>query len=131
MISPDSDAKITMQGIHFELTEAMRSSILEKFSVLLRHNERIIRVNVRVQSDQQLGNQHHYTATGEIEIGGPNLVARVGGMDAYALFDELVEKLDRLLRDRQGHRKDKRNHPQIVELDAPMPKTGAAERTEV
>lgn len=131
MISPDSDAKITMQGIHFELTEAMRSMILDKFSVLLRHNERIIRVNVRVQSDQQLGNQHHYTATGEIEIGGPNLVARVGGTDAYALFDELVEKLNRLLRDRQGHRKDKRNHPQEVELDAPMPKTGAAERTEV
>lgn len=127
MINQDLDTRITMQGIHFELTEAMQNIIREKFSVLLRHNERIIRVNVRVRSDQKLGNQHHYSATGEIEIGGPNLVATVGGMDAYNVLDELVEKLTRLLRERQGHRKDKRNHPHDVELDSAVPKARSDE----
>jgi putative sigma-54 modulation protein len=124
MSTDQTPSRITMQGIHVDLTEAMQNAIQEKFSVLLRHNERIVRVNVRLRSDQQLGHQHHYSATGEIEIGGPNLVANSEGMDAYNVLDDLVDKLDRLLRRRHGQRKDKRNHPHDVELDAALPKTG-------
>ena len=128
MINDNDSDKITMQGVHLELTGAMQNVIRDKFSVLLRHNERIIRINVRIRSDQHVGNQHHYTATGEIEIGGPNLVANTEGMDAYVALDELVEKLDRLLQRRHGQRKDKRNHPHEVELDTDLPKTPVTER---
>jgi putative sigma-54 modulation protein len=130
MLSDQTDSKITMQGIHLELTEAMRNAIREKFSVLLRHSERIMRVNVRVRLDQHMGQQHHYTATGEIEIGGPNLVATTDGLEAYRVLDELVEKLDGLLRRRQGHRKDKRNHPHGVDLDVALPKATLSENSE-
>lgn len=122
MINDEASAKITMQGIHLELTEAMRSAIQEKFSGLLRHNDRIIRINVRLHSDQKLGHQHHYTATGEIEIGGPNPVATTEGTDAYQALDALAEKLDRLLERRHGQRKEKRNHPHAVEWDSSLPK---------
>jgi putative sigma-54 modulation protein len=123
----DDTTKINMQGIHLELTEAMRNTIREKFSALLRHNDRIIRINIRLRSDQQLGNQHHFTATGEIEIGGPNPIATTEGTDAYIVLDELVEKLDRLLHRRQGQRKEKRNHPHEVELETDLPKITPAE----
>lgn len=126
MSTDNLSSKITMQGIHVDLTEAMKNAILDKFSVLLRHNEYIVRINVRLRSDQQLGRQHHYSATGEIEIGGPNLIATTEGTDAYNVMDDLVEKLDELLRRRHGQRKDKRNHPHEVELDADLPKTGTA-----
>jgi putative sigma-54 modulation protein len=120
--SDDIASKIIMQGVHIDLTAAMQNIIREKFSVLLRHNEWIVRINVRLHQDQQRGKNYHYTATGQIEIGGPDVVATVKGDDAYNVLDDLVEKLDQQLRDRHDRRKDKRNHPRNVEIDAPLPK---------
>ena len=120
---PDElEAKINMQGIHVDLTPAMRDAIYEKFSVLLRHNDHIVRINVRLHQDQQLGRNFHYTATAQIEIGGPDLVATVKGEDAYNVLDELVDKLQEQMRDRHERRKERRNHPQEIELDANLPK---------
>lgn len=123
--SEDLAAKIHMQGVHVDITNAMQNIIREKFSVLLRHNEWIVRIDVRLQQDQHHGNQHHYTATGRVELRGPDLIASVKGNDAYNVLDGLVEKLDELLRERHERQKDKRNHPQNVELDAVLPKVGA------
>ena len=120
--SDDIASKIIMQGVHIELTAAMQDIIREKFSVLLRHNERIVRVNVRLHQDQQRGNSYHYTGTGQIEISGPDIVATVKGEDAYSVLDGLVEKLDEQLRERHERRIDKRNNPSDIEIDAPLPK---------
>jgi len=114
--------KLTIQGIHFDLTEAMQNIIREKFAVLLRHNDYIVRINVRLHQDQTMGTEHHYTATAQIEIGGPDLVASAEGKDAYDLIDELVDKLDRQLGRRQGKRKEKRNRPHAPEIAANLPK---------
>jgi putative sigma-54 modulation protein len=123
--SDDIASKIIMQGVHIELTAAMQNIIREKFSVLIRHNEWIVRINVRLHQDQQRGKNHHYTATGQIEIGGPDIVATVKGEDAYAVLDGLVEKLDEQLRERHERRKDKRNHPREVEIETELPKARA------
>ena len=122
--SDDISSKIIMQGVHVDLTAAMQNIIREKFSVLLRHNEWIVRINVRLHQDQQRGKNHHYTATAQIEIGGPDIIATVKGEDAYSVLDGLVEKLDEQLRERQERRKYKRNHPQEVEIEAQLPKAG-------
>lgn len=122
IISDDLDSKIIMQGIHIQLTDAMQNVIREKFGRLLRHNEWIIRLNVRIHQDQTMGTEHHYTVTGQIEISGPDLVATADGKDAYDVIDEVVDKLDQLLERRHGKRKDRRNHPQPIDIDAPLPK---------
>jgi putative sigma-54 modulation protein len=124
--SDDIASKIIMQGIHIDLTAALQNYIREKFSILLRHNEWIVRINVRLQLDQVRGKNHHYTATGQIEIGGPDMVASVKGDDAYAVLDGLVEKLDEQVRERHERRKDKRNHPQDTEIDAALPKVSGS-----
>src|SRR6478672_9897036 len=108
-ISDDIASKIIMQGVHIDLTAAMQNVIRDKFSVLLRHNEWIVRINIRLQQDQKRGNNHHFTATGHIEIGGPDIVATVKGDDAYGVIDSLAENLDEQLRERHERRKDKRN----------------------
>lgn len=124
--NPDDIAsKIIMQGVHIELTPAMQNIIREKFAVLLRHNEWIVRINIRLNKDQVRGRQNHYTATGQIEIGGPDIVAHVEGDEAYSVLDGLVDKLDELLRERQVRRKDRRNHPHEVEIDVELPKVQA------
>lgn len=121
-LSESHDAKIIMQGIHVQLTDAMQSMIREKFGRLFRQANEIIRINVRLHQDQTMGTEHHYTVTAQIEIRGPDIVATADGKDPYALVDDLVEKLDNLLERRHGKRKDKRNHPHGVELDAVLPK---------
>src|SRR3954467_10386125 len=121
-------SKIHMQGIHVDLTAAMQNIIREKFLVLLRHQERIIRVNVRLQQDQHRGKKAHFTATAQIEIGGPDIIATVKGDEAYSVLDGVVEKLDEQLRERHERRKDKRNHPHEVEIDTELPKVEAQSR---
>ena len=121
----DDLSKIKMAGIHIELTAAMQNIIREKFSVLLRHHERIVRINVRLAQDQNRGQNHHYSATGQIELSGPDIIATVKGDEAYTVLDGLVEKLDEQLRERHERRKDKRNHPNEIELDAALPKAAS------
>ena len=121
----DLSSKLILQGVHLELTDAMQNVMREKLSVLLRHNDYIVRINVRLQQDQTLGTEHHYTATGQIEIGGPDLVASAEGKDAYDVIDSLVDKLDRQLERRHGKRKERRNHPKGSDISANIPKAEA------
>jgi putative sigma-54 modulation protein len=114
--------RIYAQGVHLDLTEGMRQAIADKFRPIMRRSEEIIRLNVRVVRDQQLGESPHFSATAQLEIRGPDLVARAEGKDAYVILDELVEKLDHLLEKRQGRRREKRKHPHDIELDANLPK---------
>jgi putative sigma-54 modulation protein len=120
--TPDLSSKLILQAVHVDMTDAMENVMREKLAVLLRHNDYIVRVNVRLQQDQTMGNEHHYTATGQIEIGGPDLVASAEGKDAYEVIDLLVDKLDRQLERRHGKRKDRRNHPRAAEIDVDLPK---------
>jgi putative sigma-54 modulation protein len=119
---PDDVSRIHISGIHLDLTAALQNAIREKFAVLLRHHERIIRISVRLNQDQTRGQKHHYSATAHMEIGGPDIVATVKGDDAYNVVDGLVEKLDERLRERHERRKDRRNHPHETEIDAELPK---------
>jgi putative sigma-54 modulation protein len=102
----------------------MQNVMRDKFAVLLHHNEWIVRINVRLNMEQTHGKQHVFSATGRIEMRGPDIVATVKGDDAYAVIDGLVQKLDEQVRERHERRKDKRNHPQEIELDAEIPKVG-------
>jgi putative sigma-54 modulation protein len=106
------------------LTAAMRNVIDEKFSVLFRHNERIVRVHVTVRLDQTRGTKHLYSATGRVELTGPDVVATVKSDDAYASLDGLVEKLDEQLRERHERRTDRRRPPAEIDLPAAVPKMG-------
>ncbi len=126
-LSDDTGAKILMQGIQLELTEALQNAIRDKFSVLLRHNPYIIRINVRLASHQTRGQLHLYRATAQIEIGGPDLNASAEAPDAYDVLDLLVAKLNKLIERRHGLRKDRRNHPHDIELAAAIPKASPAE----
>jgi putative sigma-54 modulation protein len=117
--------KILMQGIHVELTPGLQAAIREKFGTVLQHEPRIIRLNLRLHKDQQLGQDHHFTATAQVELRGRDVVATAEDRDAYAALDQLSQRLDQLLEKRHARRKDRRNHPQPVELEAPLPKANS------
>ncbi|MCX6955482.1 MAG: ribosome-associated translation inhibitor RaiA [Verrucomicrobia bacterium] len=124
--SPETLAsKIIVRGIHLELTEAIRAAATEKTSRLLRHNDHIIRVRIDLEHDHAKGDPVSYVAKGHVEIAGPDLIASVTSDDAYKSLDLLVDKLDRMIRERSRHRADRRNNrpegEEFRDLLAPAP----------
>ncbi|AOS44415.1 ribosome hibernation promoting factor HPF [Lacunisphaera limnophila] len=116
------ESKFIIRGVHLDLTDALRQIAMEKAGRLLRHNDHIIRIRLDLEHDKTRGNADQFIAKGRIEIGGPDLIASAHSDDAYKSIDLLVTKLDALLRERHGLRKDKRNHPHAAELDSDLPK---------
>jgi putative sigma-54 modulation protein len=124
----DNTARIIVQGVHIDLTPSMRNVINEKFSVLLRHNEKIMRINVTLHRDQTRGSKSLFTATGRIELPGPDVIANVKADDAYASLDGLVEKLDEQLRERHERRTDRRRERPDIDIPMSLPKTEPEQR---
>ena len=123
----DQSEKILMTGIQVDLTPGLQAAIREKLATLLNHDARIIRINVRLHKDQRLGQDHHFVASAQVELSGPDLVASAEDRDAYVALDQLSQRLDQLLEKRHSRRKDRRNHPQPVELDTPLPKADSTQ----
>jgi putative sigma-54 modulation protein len=119
---PIDETKFIIRGIHLDLTDALRRITMEKAARLLRHNDHILRIRLDLELDQTRGAKDQFIAKGRIEISGPDLIASVQSEDAYKSVDLLVDKLDGLLRERHGRRKDNRNHPHAAELDGQLPK---------
>ena len=107
--TPDPAEKILVRAIHFDLTPALRAAALDKGSRLLRHTSRLVRVRLDLEYDHTKGNRSAFLAKGHIEIAGPDLIARVASEDACKSLNLLIDKLDRMLRERSRHRADRRN----------------------
>lgn len=116
------DEKLIISGIHLDLTDGLKQHVREKVSKLLRHESHIVRVRVTIEYHQTKSNHGQFTAKGQIEIQGPDIVAGECGDDAYAAIDKLVSELDRGLRKRSTNRMSHRNKPSAIELDAEIPK---------
>ncbi|MDB4385388.1 ribosome-associated translation inhibitor RaiA [Opitutaceae bacterium] len=94
------DQKLIISGIHIDLTDGMKQHVRDKVSKLLRHEQHIVRVRVTIEYHQTKSNHGQFTAKGQIEIQGPDIVAGESADDAYAAIDKLVSELDRGLRKR-------------------------------
>lgn len=116
------DEKLILSGIHLDLTDGIKEHVREKVSKLLRHEPHIVRVRITVEYHQTKSNHGQFTAKGQIEIQGPDVVAGESGDDAYAAIDKLVSELDRGLRKRSTNRISKRAKGGPIELDADIPK---------
>jgi putative sigma-54 modulation protein len=116
-------AKVLVRGVHLELTDALRAAATEKAARLLRHNSHIVRIRIDLEMDRTHGVGEQFIAKGHIEIGGPDLIASATTEDGYKSLDQLMDKLDGLLRRRHGQRKDHRNHPHGVDVGNGLPKT--------
>lgn len=125
MINSTDLSKIQMQGVHVSLTPSLQNSIQLRFAALLRHDAQIVRINIRLHRDQTIGQTHHYTATAQVELRGPDLVAHADDSNAYAALDQVAQKLDQLLERKHSRRKDRRNHPRGVEIAAELPKVSS------
>jgi putative sigma-54 modulation protein len=82
--------QIEITGHHVEVTEAMRTHVLDKFSRLERHFDKVLEIHV-ILSVEKLAQKAEAT----VHINGANLFAEDTQEDLYAAIDNLVDKLDR------------------------------------
>ena len=101
--------KIHVRGIHLTLTPALTQIIHEKADRLLRHNAHIIRIRLDLEHNDTKSPDQRFVAKAQIEIDGPDLVASANADDGYKAVDLLVDKLDKLLRERHAKRVQSRN----------------------
>jgi putative sigma-54 modulation protein len=113
---------LIVSGIHLELTPSLKTFVQEKAERLFRHEERIVRVRIELESDAKQAVGTRFVAKGHIEIHGPDMNASVPSHDMHKAVDMLIDKLDRMLRRRARLFKVKRKHPHPVEFDAMLPK---------
>ncbi len=109
--------EIIVSGIHLELTPSLKIYVHEKMERLFRHEERIVRVRVELECDSKHDVNHKFVAKGHIVIHGPDINATVQSDECHKSIDLLVDKLDRVLRERHSQSKSKRNHPHAIEFD--------------
>lgn len=114
--------EVIISGAHMELTEALKGIVNDKVERLFRHEETIIRVRVELGVSHRKG-ADEFTAKGHIEINGPDLHVSETTEDLYKSIDQMVDKLDRMLRQRSRQVRTKRKHPHEIELPAEIPKT--------
>jgi putative sigma-54 modulation protein len=117
-----ANPRIIVRAVHFNLSEALQGAAREKAVRLLRHEERIIRIRLDLEHDQTRNPRHAFIAKGHIEIRGPDLIASVDSDEPQKSLDELIDKLDGMLRRRASAAKTKRHHPHGVEIPAKLPK---------
>jgi putative sigma-54 modulation protein len=101
--------KIHVRGIHLELTPALKAIIHEKAERLLRHNAQIIRIRLDLEHHDTKAPEQRFVAKAQIEIDGPDLVASATSEDGYKSVDLLIDKLDKLIRERHAKRVHGRN----------------------
>jgi len=113
---------VIVTGRHIDLTEALKQTVYEKVEKLFAHEERIIRLRVELEYNNNVTNEKEYIAKGHIEINGPPLVLKAETDDLYKSIDEMVTKLDRKLRRRARLFKVKRKNVHGIDVPAELPK---------
>jgi putative sigma-54 modulation protein len=114
--------ELIVSGIHLELTPSLKTFVQEKADRLFRHEERILRMRVELESDPKERFGARFKAKGHVIIDGPALNASVESDECHKAVALLADKLDRMLSRRAQLLKVKRHHPHAIEFGAPLPK---------
>ncbi len=121
-----TNKELIISGNHLELTSRMKTMVESKTSKLFNHEERILRIRVELGVDDISNSKKEYTAKGHIEINNKPLIVNEKDEHLYKAIDQMVIKLDRMLRRRSRLRVSKRKHKQDLDIPAEIPKVQSA-----
>ncbi len=115
--------KLILAGNNLELTHAIKTFIQDKSEKLFDHNEKIVRMRVEVEYDpHQSTHQKEYIAKGHLEVRGNNHIVAAASNDLYKSIDQMVLKLDRMMRRRSRLERSKRKSKHGIDLPSFIPK---------
>jgi putative sigma-54 modulation protein len=114
---------VIISGLNMELTEAIKNIVHDKAEKLFGHDDRIIRMRVELEYDpHQATHQKEFIAKGQLEVRGNDHFASADTDDLYKSIDDMVQKLDRMIRRRARLKKVKRKDTHMVDIPANIPK---------
>ncbi len=114
---------VIISGHNMELTDAIKNMVHEKAEKLFEHDDHIIRMRVELEYDKhQTSHQKEFIAKGQLEVRGNDHFASAETEDLYKAIDDMVEKLNRMLRRRSRLKKVKRKDTHDVDIPAEIPK---------
>jgi putative sigma-54 modulation protein len=114
---------VIISGQNMELTDSIKNMVHEKAEKLFEHEDQIIRMRVELEYDKhQTSHQKEFIAKGQLEVRGNDHFASAATDDLYKSIDEMVQKLDRMLRRRSRLKKVKRKDTHEVDIPADIPK---------
>ncbi len=106
-----------------DLTDAIRTVVEAKVEKLFEHEDRIVRMRVELEYDaHKRTHQNEFIAKGHLEVRGNDHNAHSETDDLYKSIDEMVNKLDRMLRRRSRLQKVKRKNVHVIDIPAEIPK---------
>jgi putative sigma-54 modulation protein len=82
--------QINITGHHIDITEPLRTYVLEKMTKLERHFDHVTNVHVILTVEKQV-----QKAEATVHVSGSDLFALNETADMYASIDGLIDKLDR------------------------------------
>jgi len=94
--------RIIITGQQLQVTDSLRNYVLEKFSRLERHSDRVMDAHVILQVEKLV-----QKAEATVNLQGGSVFAEETHEDMYAAIDGLVDKLDRQI---VKHKEKSQNH---------------------
>jgi putative sigma-54 modulation protein len=114
---------VIISGLNLDLTDAIKNMVHSKAEKLYEHEDRIIRMRVELEYDpHNRSHQKEFIAKGHLEVRGNDHVCTAETDDLYKSIDQMVHKLDRMLRRRARLQKVKRKTTHMVDIPAAIPK---------
>ena len=125
-----NEQSIIISGVHYELSEGIKRTVNEKAAKLFQHDHRLLRLRVELEhmDNKRSGKEQEYIATGHLESErhAPVLIAKCASGNIYKSIDQMVDKLNRMLRRRHRLVRVKRKAPHDVDIPAELPKVRTA-----
>ena len=106
------NVNISADGLH--LTPAIENHVRVKLDRVLKHFDEIVTVRVLLSLEKTKNRADSRCASCYIRVKGADVFARTSRQDLYAMIDELLERMDGLVRKHKGkskmHRDDTVKH---------------------
>ena len=113
---------IIISGLNMELTEAIENVVHEKVEKLFEHDDQIIRMRIELEYDPHpKTHEKEFIAKGHLEVRGKDHIAHAETDNLYKSIDEMVHKLDRMIRRRSRLQKAKLRDIHDIDIPASIP----------
>jgi putative sigma-54 modulation protein len=120
-MTPDD---VIISGLNMELTESIKAIVYEKVEKLFEHDEHIIHMRVDLEYDPHpKTHEKEFIAKGHIKVRGTEHIANGETDNLYKSIDEMVQKLDRMIRRRSRLEKSKRKDVHSIDIPVDIPKS--------
>jgi len=114
---------VIISGLNMDLTGPINEIVLSKVEKLFEHEEQIVRMRVELEYDpHSKTHAKEFIAKGYLTVRGKDHVAHAETDNLYKSIDEMVTKLDRMIRRRSRLEKVKRKDVHVIDIPMSIPK---------